>query len=386
MKKNALKILFLALLLLPGVINAEENGITKDEIKIGSSSALSGHASFLGTQLTQGSLALINEVNRTGGIRGRKINLICTDDKYDPPQAFSNTEKLISQDKVFVLFDYVGTPTAKVIVKTINTNKMPILGFFTGAEFLRNPFQPYIINVRGSYYKEAETIVDWWFGKGHKRIAAFIQDDAFGYAVLDGVNLALSRHSLKLAALGKYVRGELPTKAELDKVIAANPDGIVMVGTYTPLALFVKQAKENGLKDAEFHTVSFVGSEAFAKELLAFQNGVEKNVYVTQVVPSPYALSNNLAKEFTGLYKKYYPQEEPNYVAMEGFVNAKILIEALNRCGKNLTRENFLKTLEKMSDYNAGTNLPCVIGPDNHSFFEKVFISEIKGRNFEILE
>ncbi|MEW6515610.1 MAG: ABC transporter substrate-binding protein [candidate division FCPU426 bacterium] len=369
-----------------GAGSNETQGIDKREITIGSSAALGGHASFLGTQLTQGSLALIKEINSKGGIYGRTINLICYDDGYEPTRCAENTRKLINQDKVFILFDYVGTPTAKVVVPIVNENQTPILGLFTGAEFLRNPFQPYIFNVRASYFAEVEAIVDYWAARGKTKIAVFLQNDDFGYSVLAGVQLALARHNLEVLTTATYSRGELPDVNAVDQIVAAAPSGIVMVGTYTPLAHFVKMAKEKGLSDAEFHTVSFVGSEAFAEQLLSFTSGVEKNVLVTQVVPSPYDSRNPTVREFQELYKKYYPDENYNYVALEGFINAKILITTLERCGKKLTRKRFMQTLETMSNYNAGTGLPSVVGPSNHSFFDKVFISSIAGDKFVIFK
>lgn len=145
-----------------------KNGISDNEIIIGSSAALSGHASFLGTQLTQGSLSLINEINGKNGIHGRKIRLLSYDDGYEPDRCLENTRRLINTDEVFILFDYVGTPTSAMIINIVNEKKIPVLGLFTGAEFLRNPFQPYIINIRASYFKELEVIIDFWISRNKK--------------------------------------------------------------------------------------------------------------------------------------------------------------------------------------------------------------------------
>lgn len=372
--------------LIPSNVFSSDTGVTDKEIILGSSSALGGHASFLGTQLTQGSMAYFNEVNGKGGIHGRRIKMITYDDKYEPDLTIENTKKLIHQDNVFMLFDYVGTPTSKKIVRLVNEQKIPTLGLFTGAEFLRNPFQSYIINVRASYFMEVETIVDYWISNGKEDIAVFMQDDAFGTAVLAGVRLALARHNKKIKTIASFNRGELPQPEMVAKIVEAKPDAVVMVGTYTPLARFVKMAKETGLHKTQFHTVSFVGSEAFSKALLAFEADVEKNVFVTQVVPSPNDDQKALVGMFRKLYRKYYPQEHPNYVALEGFINASILVEALKRCGRSLNREKLITSLEKMSDYNAGIGLPSTISPDNHNFFEKVYISEIRGNSFELID
>ena len=383
-------LLFTAILFLScinkGNVSYKEAGISDDEILIGSSSALTGHASFLGSQLTRGSLALIKEINETGGIHGRKIKLIVYDDKYEPESAIANTNKLIKDDRVFMLFDYVGTPTAKVVMPIVNREKIPILGLFTGAIFLRYPTQPFIFNVRASYKKEVEQMIDYWLSRGKKKIGIFFQDDDFGYSVLENIEEALRQRNLKAVSKGRFTRGKPPEINEVKKMAMEAPEAVMMVGTSRPLATFVNMAVDNGMRNSEFHTVSFVGSEAFAEDILSFKKNLEKNVYVTQVVPSPYDLSSDTVKEFNLLFKKYYPEDSPNYVALEGFINGKILVEALKRAGKNLTRAEFVKTLERMSDYNAGTGMPSYISTINHNFFIKVFISKIVDKKFEIIK
>jgi branched-chain amino acid transport system substrate-binding protein len=129
-------------------------GISGKEILLGSSSALGGHASFLGTQYTHGAIAWFNEVNAAGGIHGRNIRLISNDDEYDPPKTVANTERLIHDDQVFMLFNFVDTPTSVKIIDTVHENKIPSFGFLTGAEALRTPFRQYMVHVRASYYSE----------------------------------------------------------------------------------------------------------------------------------------------------------------------------------------------------------------------------------------
>ncbi len=359
-------------------------GISENEILIGSSSPLTGPANFLGTQLVQGSQSYFNRINESGGVNGRKIRMITLDDKYNPSSALENTIELIKQNKVFILFDYVGTPTAKVVINTLNIEQVPLIGVFTGAEFLRNPFQPYIINIRASYFMETEAIVDYWIKKGKKKIVVFMQDDAFGQAVLSGTQLALARHSYEPIGVGKFKRGEMPDQKTIDLIVKLKPEAVIMVGTYKPLAMFVKMAKGSGLADIEFHTVSFVGSEAFAKELTALGKNIDTNVFVTQVVPSPYDLSNNSAREFSELYKKYYPNTDLNFVAFEGFINAKFLVEAIRRCGKEISREKLLYMFHAMTDYNAETGLPSIISPDSNSIFEKVYLSKLENGKFAV--
>ena len=185
-------------------------GISENSILIGSSSALDGHAAFLGSQYTLGSKAWFNEVNTSGGIHGRSIEFITYDDGYDPDRTVSNTNKLISDDKVFMLFDYVGTPTSVRIIDIVHDAGIPAFGFFTGAEALRTPYRPNIFHVRASYYDEAEGAVEHFVDHlGFSKIAVMYQNDAFGLAVLTGVQLALRKRNLEITATDTFVNGIL---------------------------------------------------------------------------------------------------------------------------------------------------------------------------------
>lgn len=356
-------------------------GVFETEIKIGTSAALSGPAAFLGTELTKGAMLYIDSINAQGGIAGRKISCIVYDDAYDPKQTFENTKRLIEIDKVFILFNYVGTPTAKVIVQKINEAKIPIFGLFTGAEFLRAPFQPLVFNVRASYFDEVQVIVDKWILEGKKRFSVFKQNDAFGKAVEIGAELALARHNLELLTVATYERGKLPSEDAVKIIAESRPQGIVMVGTNLALATFVDKAIQAGI-NADFYTVSFVGSEAFAKDLKSKKVPDAVNIYVTQVVPPLGNTSNKLVKEFTDAYQSKYSKEQINYVALEGYLNAKILVEVLKRCGKELTRSKLMSVIETMSDYDSGVGLKSMISPQYHSFYEQVFVTRYRDGYF----
>ncbi len=371
----------------PERISTIENdtvGISADAITIGVSAALSGPAAFLGNELIKGSRLYIDKINKEGGIHGRKIRLVVYDDTYEPKGAFENTIKLIETDKVFMLFDYVGTPTAKVVLRKINEAKIPIVGLFTGAEFLRTPFQPFVFNVRASYYDEVIEMIDRWISQGKKRFALFKQNDAFGKAVEDGAELALARHNLALIAASSYERGKLPDDKDVRTIVDAKPDGVIMVGTNLALATFVDMAVKAGLKGAEYYTVSFVGSEAFARNLKELGVPETIPVYVTQVVPPPDDKQNAASKEFSEEFSKAFPGQLKSYVAFEGYVNAKILVEGLKRCGRELSRSRLMHHLERMSDYNPGTDVLLRISPSYHSFFDHVWITKYNNGRFEL--
>lgn len=365
------------------------NGITDSEIIIGSSSALTGHTGFLGTQYIRGSLAYINEINDNGGVYGRKIKLISYDDQYDPVKTVTNTQKLIFEDKVFILFDYVGTPTSVRIINIVQEAKIPVLGLFTGAEELRTPFRPYIFNVRASYYQETDAAVDYFVEKlDFKKIAVFYQDDAFGMSGLKGVEIALNKYGMMPIATGTYVRGSEDVENALVTIRNANPEAIVMIGTYTPLAKFVKLYKEQGYHPY-FHSVSFVGADAFALELSSMGIREQDKIIVTQVVPDPYETSATYlqtVKDYRDHTAKYFPEDMPNYVGLEGYVNAKVLVRALNEAGRDLNRDKFIEAIESMNNYSIGIGIPAQYGPDDHQAFDRVYFSRLNNGRFLLFE
>ena len=354
-------------------------GVTDTEILIGSSLALGGHASYLGTQTLHGALCYINYVNDQGGIFGRKLRVKAYDDGYDPPRCVNNTQKLIIEDQVFALFSYVGTPTTVKIIPLIDEAKIPLVGMFTGANALREPFNRYIINVRASYYQETSTAVRRLVEDlGIKKVAVFYQYDAYGFDGLKGTELALKQHNLAPVATGSYVRGTLDIEQGLNRIIASGAEAIVMIGTYDPCAKFIRLARGKGF-DPLFFNVSFVGADELARKL-----GKEgEGVIVTQVVPSPEAPETRSllwgAGEYTDLLKLYYPEDNPNFVGLEGYINARVLVEGLRRAGRDLTRERFINAIESIQNYDLGIANTLSFSAKDHQGLERVYFTRIQG-------
>lgn len=364
-------------------------GVTADEILIGSSAALSGHASFLGTQYLRGSRACIAEINARGGIHGRRIRLLSYDDAYDPPRTVANTMKLITDDEVFMLFDYVGTPTSVRVVDAIHEHRIPTLGFFTGAEPLRTPFRAQMFHLRASYYAEVEAAVKFFAQTlGKTKIAIMYQDDAFGLAVLAGAQFAARRQNLRLVATDTYARGSLELDPAVATMKASGAEAILLVGTYAPLARFIKLCHEAGTRPY-FHTVSFVGSEAFGRELerQAVELSEYERILVTQVVPSPLADDHPAVRAYRAAAQEHFPDDEPNYVALEGYLNARLLEAALERAGRGLTRQRLISALEALKGLDLGIGKRVTFGALDHQGLEDVYFSRLhKDGTFRIFQ
>ncbi len=357
-------------------------GLSADQILIGSSLALNGHAGYLGTQTIHGALAYLNHVNSQGGIHGRRITVIKYDDGYDPPRCVTNTQKLIVEDKVFALFCYVGTPTTVKILPLIEEARIPVLGMFTGANALREPLNRYLINVRASYYQETGAAVKHLVEKMKlTRIAVFYQYDAYGFDGLKGTEIALRSYGLVPVATGTYIRGTQDVEEGLEKITAAQTEAVVMIGTYEPCAKFIRLAKSKNFAPV-FYNVSFVGADELARLL----GQIDATIIVTQVVPPPevYHTRKDLwgAGEYIELLKKYFPLDRPNFVSLEGYINARVLVEGLKRAGKNLDREKFIKALESIQNLDLGIDNPLSFSRRDHQGLERVYFTQLQDGKF----
>jgi ABC-type branched-subunit amino acid transport system substrate-binding protein len=316
-------------------------------------------------------------INERGGVHGRKLELVSEDDKYEASVAPVATRKLIEEHKVFALLGYVGTPTGAAHLPVVTQAKVPLVGMFTGAEVLRVPFNRYVFHVRASYYDETEKIVEQVVTTGGKKIAVFYQADAYGEAGRKGTELALAKRGMGIHSSGTVERNTVKVEEAVKTINASEPDAIVMVSAYTACAEFIRQMKKAG-SGATFYNVSFVGSKALADALGAEGSGVA----ISQVVPFPWGTAVPLVKEYQGLAKKA-GYADYNFSAMEGFLYAKVMVEALRRTGKNPTREGLVDALERMQDVDLG-GFYVSYSPKNHAGSKFVDLTII-GRNGKFL-
>jgi ABC-type branched-subunit amino acid transport system substrate-binding protein len=366
-------------------VQGGRNGISDDEIVIGSSLALGGHAGYLGTQMIQGALSYLSDINQQGGVHGRHIRLVAMDDGYNPAQCLYNTQQLILEEKVFALFCYVGTPTTVRIIPLINEAGIPLVGMFTGAQRLRQPPNPFLINIRASYYQETQAAVDLIVKqKGLTRVAVFYQYDEYGLDRLRGTEIDLKQYDLVPVAKGSYIRGTLDVEAGLAQIIQSDAQAVVMIGTYDSCARFIQLARRQHFTPL-FHNVSFVGSKELARRLGPDGEGV----IVTQVVPPPSIDPSKEdlpgVQEYIRLLNRYYPDTRPSFVGLEGYINAKILVEGLERAGRNLTRPSFIQAIKSVNDFDLGIKNRLSFGPKDNQGLDQVYFTVIRNENLVLL-
>ena len=320
-----------------------EDGVSKDSILFGQVAALNGPAQALGQGMREGILAAFEEANRAGGINGRKLELKSIDDGYEPEKTIEATNKTINEDKVFALVGAVGTPTSKAGQPIATAAKVPFIGPFTGAEFLRNPFNRYVVNIRASYFQETEAWVEHLTNDlGVTRIAILYQDDAFGLAGLAGVKKAMEKRNLSLVAEGTFKRNTTAIKSALLEIMKGQPQAVVTVGPYKPIAAFIKLARQLKV-DATFVAISFVGSDSLAQELGSEGAGV----VVSQVVPFPGDKSLPVVASYQSALAAVNEKSKPGFVSLEGYLAGRLVVEAIKRIPGEPTREAFLDVIER---------------------------------------
>jgi branched-chain amino acid transport system substrate-binding protein len=363
----------LPLWLLAGAAQADEIGITASRILFGQAAAMSGPSSALGQKMRQGILTAFAEVNRKGGVHGRKLELVSRDDGYDPDRSVLQTVKLLGEDKVFALIGAVGTPTSLVTVPIAQAQNVPFIGPFTGASFLREPDLHNVVNIRASYSAEAEAWVKHLTEDRHvKRIAIFYQDDPYGRDGLAGVKSALEKRGMELVAEGTYERNTKAVGSALRTLKRAEPEAVVMVGTYAPCAEFIKLARQGGFNPV-FVNISFVGANALAEELGRDGEGV----IVSQVVPFPWDASVKVVADYQAAEKALDSELEPDFVSLEGYLSGRLAAAALELAGPNPTRAGLLRVIDEVGRFDiSGDSL--AVGQKMRDVAGKVFLTLIQ--------
>ena len=350
-----------------------EDGVTANTITFGQVAAFEGPAAALGTGMREGILAAFNEVNATGGVNGRQVNLQSEDDGYEPDRSAAAVKAMIGSGEIFGLIGPVGTPTTKATQPIATAAKVPFVGPFTGAGFLRDPAHGNVVNVRATYAAETEAWISYLVDRrGFKNIALLYQDDGFGRVGLKGVTEALAKRGMSLAAEGTYTRNTVAVKSAALAIRKAKPDAVVMVGAYKPVAEFIRLAKKLKM-DATFVNISFVGSKALSNELGPDGEGV----IISQVVPFPWDTSRPIVAEYQAAMKAVDANAEPGFVSLEGYIVGRLAIAALQKAGADPTREAFLNAVWQMNSLDLGGAV-LGFGPGDSQGFDDVFLTEIK--------
>jgi len=358
-------------------------GVSENEIKFGISAPLTGPSRELGQQMKLGIETAFRRANEAGGVNGRQLTLVAADDSYEPERTAETMKQLYDKHEVFGIVGNVGTPTATVALPYALEKRMLFFGAFTGAGLLRrDPPDRYVINYRASYAEETDAVVRYLVKLRRLRtdqIAVFAQQDAYGDAGFAGVSRAIRALGGSDAAILRldYKRNTVDVDDAIARLRAHKTPikAIVMVAAYRAAAKFIEKTRD--LYPAMIYTnVSFVGSTALADELKLLGPRYSNGVIVTQVVPAIDGYSS-LALAYKSGLANFFPGVAPDYVSMEGYVAANVLIEALKRTGPQLDTEKLVDTFENMRNFDMGLGTLISYGRAEHQGSHKVWGTQL---------
>lgn len=306
-------------------------------VRVCQSTALSGPLGDLGQAMHQGARACFAGINAQGGIHGRKIELVTEDDGYDVKRAMANAEGFLADKNAFALFNCMGTPMIEAMLPKVIESGVPFFAPFTGALLARPKNARNVFNIRASYPDEAEQLVQHLATIGIKRIAIAYQNNAFGKEVYEGARVAMEKHKITGATTVTVENNGSDAASAAAKLVAANPEAVLVGLAGKPTIDFVKAIRQQR-RGLPLYALSIMGSAATLKALGDDATGIA----VSQVVPLPGNTVVPVVREFQQAWKAAGVTLEPSHLALEGYINARVLAEALKRTGRNLTRAAFI--------------------------------------------
>ena len=372
-----------------------------NEIRIGMSAAFRGSAAGLGAELYRGAQAYYSEVNARGGVFGRPISVVALDDSYNPEPCIRNTIQLLEREKVFFLSNYVGTPTltrALPVIKQYADQQVVLVGNFTGAQPQREaPYVDQVFNVRASYRQEMQALVERFWQTGARRFGVYYQVDAYGRSGTDGVARALAARNARIVAEATYVRNatfDEDMGLAVGALREAGCDVVLCTGAYQGCAAFVRSARDAGFA-VPISNVSFVGSDAMLALLVkhgrAKGRDYTRGLINSQVVPSYDDTTLPGVVEYRALMDKHNPAvpdairdthyvpQKYSFISLEGYVNARVITEALKRAGANAGRSTFRQALESLRGLDLGIGAPLTFTAERHQGLDSVYFTRVDG-------
>ena len=364
---------------LAGVATAqkETRGVTKSEIVLGMHTDLSGPAATYGVSSSNAVKMRFDDVNEKGGINGRKIKLIVEDTQYQVPRAVQAGAKLIQRDKIFAMVAGLGTPMNNALFKDQLDAGVPNLFPLSAARSMFEPFHKLKFYGAATYVDQVRAGINYLVTKkGKKALCAMYQDTDFGKEVLDGVQLQAEKLKMKVVETTTHKPTDQDFTAQITKLKAAGCD-LVVLGTIVRDSIVpYATARKIGWTD-----VDFLGSAAtYDGFVAAAQGGVTEGLFAMGLTDFPYRdhLSPT-AQQWFDRYKERY-KVDPNIGAVYGYVAADLTVVALEKAGKDLTVDTFVKGLESIKGYKDIFNGPEVtFGPQKHQGASSSFLAQVKG-------
>lgn len=331
----------------PALVLAEASpGVYDSRVVIGQTIAMTGPFADLSAELLKGSSAYFAAVNAAGGVHGRSIEVVAKDDGYVADRAVANVKEF--SNSAFCIFNSFETPPNEAIIPIAEQTGMPLIAPYTGALSVRDPALRTVYNIRASYSDEAEHLVRHLHTIGIRRIAIAHQNNNFGREVLGGLKKAMTARNLEPVWSGSIETDASNASAMAQKAVDAKPE-VIILGIAGKSTLEAIKTISGGGRGIQIYALSILATPSNLRALGSFGHGV----VISQVVPFPNLAGSRLVREYSAAMNKA-GHTELNHISLEGYLNAKILVESMRRAGRNLTRAGFHQALQGLRNFDAG--------------------------------
>ena len=318
-----------------------------EAIIVGRSLALTGGLKGYGEAKRDGGDAYISKVNAAGGVGGRPIELVTMDDAYLPANTVANLKKMAAEQQPTAFLGLFGVPTSAAALPVLLELKIPVVGLSTGSDAVRKPLNRYVFPVRASYADEARKLVNHVSVSGITKIGVIYMDNAFGESLKEALIAALKDAGLTAKIVKVDVAGT-GAAAAAAQAAADQPQAIflaALAGVGVPLFSELKKASYRGA----LYGFSPLDATAVTKALGAQALGLG----ISQVFPIPKGVRLKVVAEYVQAVKDL-GRGAPSFYGLEGFIEAKVLVEGLRRAGARPTPASLVAALESLRDLDVG--------------------------------
>lgn len=361
-------------------------GLAPADIVVAQVAPFSGPLAPTGNNMKAGAQLCFDAVNAAGGVHGAKIRLVTADDGYKTSETIRLVQEMTREHHPVAFFGIVGTGNVEGLLKEniLGRAGTPLVAARTGASSVSTPANPWLFLTRASYAQEIRKTIDQFVPLGYRRVAVFYQNDPFGLDGLKSLENTLQQSGGELVAKGSYEKNTVQVDNAVKTIAEASPQLVIMVSNTAASSEFVKQFRATG-KPAQLSTISVTDGGQLVQAI-----GIDTahGLAISQVVPDPANMSVQLIREIQDRLKKH-PQDRAqdratlNHTLVEGYLGAKILVEALRRAGPEASPKKLRDTLEGIRDFDAG-GLGIGFSPNNHRGSEYTDITII-GRSGKLL-
>ena len=338
-----------------------ENGVSRSQILIGQNISLEGGKNTYGSAVLDGVKTYMDKINKAGGIYGRQIKFQIRDDDAKATKAEENTLKLIKEDKVFVVFGSIEGGPSTAVMKVTTEQGVPFIAPMAGPPTLRTPHNPLVFPVRAEHKNEFEVILQHAATSGFKRVAFMRASSEVGKMHLENVKKISQKLGLEvvvdLAFSGSPDDSQLGTMVKL--IESQKISAVMNHGSISAYEKLIRKVRVNNA------SVVFYGVNSGSTQLAEKLGSLAVGMGFTQVVPNPRVGSSIISRLFLVDFRAAFPEKTPSYGALEGYMSAWILAEAIKRAGSNPTRDSLVAGLRN-SELSAG-GIPVVFKSGYHA-------------------